>query len=358
MNLNGCTTWTLHCQMSILTADVSLYLFEFLEIQDVKNLLLSSKTFGYLYFSDKDLLKRIVWRKLVDYSCEVFPGLKLPLRCSDEQLFLSLSRLQHHFDKKGVHPLLYLESLCVSESHKDLFRLLCRNISCRKMLHEKHVDNLLLLCHSELLGIILCNWLVSSRSIYHAIYMTVKGHTKVIDQDERAGKVKILIDYFLMKYHFPSFNYSDKSYFYFILDVLMVYDPDLFMYLFEKKKKYNFTLEYHQLINRAISLDNIILLSRIHIEQIHDVDPKMITIEPRSIRDMIEKGEFKCLRYVLKYMLDKFINTPAYMLQICIGLQTLAEKGTCIKQGTLEVLFKYLNPENASLLRSKMWDIR
>lgn len=344
--------------------DVTIYMFKYMDIQSIKDTLLSSKAFGEIFFVDKDLVKRIVFRKLIEYSKSLGLNAELIQKSNgcfvlDKELILSLSKFQDYFGNKSTHPFTYLQFLCRDASHKKLFSAWCSHISDNKIMGDVHVANLLLHCHNELLEVIFDNWIVPSRTIYHIMYAMIKERA-----EGNTGKLKALIDYFLMKYHFPSFNYGDKSYFYYMLDVLMEYNPDLFMYMFEKKSKYNFKLDYNHLINKAITIDDPILLTRIHMEQLHDLNrlggdtlQSMIVIDPRSIRDMIEKGEFRCLRYILKYMLDKYINAPAYMLQICTGLQNLHERCVPIKATTLEVLFKYLDRENTLLIKSKLWGV-
>lgn len=189
------------------------------------------------------------------------------------------------------------------------------------------------------------NFFIPTGVLAHVICVLLEKYSSRIGRRLDIGvRIMECVRYFFVK-NITHFDTESKIYLTQILEAVIEHRQyQLLSSIFLEKRKYNIQIDYNRLINKAVELDDIDLLETVFSEnrlecvrkhndenaderESQQVSLTNIVIDPRSLAEMISRGRFITLSFVLSNMIGNGINSIRYIEGICRGLDLLFKQG-------------------------------
>jgi hypothetical protein len=315
--------------------DVFLEIIRYLDISDIYKLFIVTKgIYRNLYLENRCCFNKILITRILSYFC-----LNRPLKLDKNDInnvynvvMKTYNHFKHHKSSYRIDFLLYMlennldcdilfeyyANLCdYKYGYKNMLSVDLTSVSLSDIIYIfKHSNN-------NQLNIILRNFTIP-----------IKVLDLVIDDTSNLDDWRfiLIIDYMFYKHCFGSFDQACKTYIHNIIMTLILNKKTNVLKHFLKNKriyfKGNYTLDYQELVNRIIDIQDkkhlqLILEELKFDNQKFSINKNYVIIRTSLIKKLCKKSDFEYLKYLVDQILGDFINYKLYINSICEGLEML-----------------------------------
>lgn len=320
---------------NMLCFDVFLEVIKYLEISDIYKLFIVTKgVYRKIYLENIEYVNKILINRILSYFCF---GRSLKLDKNDiNNIHSVLMKIYNHFKyhrfSYRIDFLLYMlennldcdtlfeyyADLCEYKyEYKDMSSVDLNDVSLPDIIYIfKHSNN-------NQLKIILRNFTIP-----------IKVLDFVIDDISNLDDWRfiLIIDYMFYKHCFGSFNQKCKSYIHnIIMSLILNKKTSLLKHFLKNKRRYfkgNYTLDYQELVNKIIDIEDKkhlqLILDELKYDNINfsnnGYSENFVIIRCSLIKKLCKISKFEYLKHLVDEILGDFINYKLYINSICEGL--------------------------------------
>ena len=353
------------------TFDVLEQIVKFLESGDIETLLMTCTTMLTVLHHNDHYVYNWLNRALIR-------ELKLPISSFFHQserrvVYTGLRQIKNHFCSHPDTPI--ADYLCYMVERKNqcetLFHRLVETVYTDRLhpvnTKAQRTNKTLrfLITYSDLVYILVHGNLRVAKLTLQNVSVGPDTTTQAINQLIYPGlnhaylsKVELLVDEFLAKACFPNLSRQQQLFFNQILfEIIKGFHNTTLQRILQRLVKYRgYQIQYQLLSNTCLAHDNVKGLI-ICVEHMHMyARSTKITVDPRVVGEMVERGHSNSLKYVIEHLLGDTINMKTYINKICSGiarstkadpylLQSVAQYFT---DANLELINKYLMVQRSS----------
>lgn len=341
--------------MENLPYDILDDIFQYLDIESSRNLLLSSKDIYEIYRHNKHY-ESVMIQKIIKYFTSL-SKLKFEYKALDYEkkhsLYNTLNSLYNYFKKhKDASISDFLIYLCDSNlSDNNLFESLISHCYFSKtgeyIYNAIRADDLLyLLTFGKNVQLITTYIYIDPMILLHAIKY------KISIKDKKNSSY--LLKYLLFKHFFRYSEYIEDIISETVCEGIKYNDICLLNEIYEKQKMYKFNLNYQMIINCCIQQKNMICLELIHSKMLLQNQhlkntgriPKPILITKDYVRNLMKNKGYLMLCKLIELYLKELININGYVNEIIYNFDY--NNKDCLK------LLNYLNNKNKNIIMNRI----